>query len=103
VFSSQSPETKKEKKERELFPLFFFFFVTGSGAYPPRPLGRGRGWETESLPVLNMGPESETGSRSPGDSYLEMGGVCLAARLRGMYSRIEPTRPGASRARLRSA
>ena len=88
MFSSQSPETKKEKKERELFPLF---------------LGRGRGWETESLHVLNMGPESETGSRSPGDSYLEMGGVCLAARLRGMYSRIEPTRPGASRARLRSA
>jgi len=29
---------------------------------------------------LNMGPESETGSRSPGDSYLEMGGVCSAAR-----------------------
>src|SRR5262249_59911560 len=25
-----------------------------------------------------MGPGSETGSRSPGGSYLEMGGVCLA-------------------------
>jgi hypothetical protein len=27
-----------------------------------------------------MGPESETGSRSPSGSYLEMGGVCLAPR-----------------------
>jgi len=29
---------------------------------------------------FNMEPGSETGSRSPGGSYLEMGGVCLAAR-----------------------
>ena len=28
-----------------------------------------------------MGPESETGSRSPGGSYLEVEGVCLSVRL----------------------
>jgi len=30
---------------------------------------------------LNMGPGSETGSRSPGGSYLEMEGVCLGRRV----------------------
>src|SRR5262245_49243917 len=29
-----------------------------------------------------MGPVSETGSRSPGDNYLEMGGVCLTGHVR---------------------
>src|SRR5262249_6469283 len=68
-----------------------------------KPVGprrwKGGGWESESLRVfntrqesgngtrelrnrsdlcLNVGPGSETGSRSPGGSYLGMGGVCLA-------------------------
>src|SRR5262245_1379437 len=65
----------------------------GSGADPPTPRRRRGGWESESLRVFNTrqksgkwGPESrgigpicasmwriETGSRSPGDSYLGIG------------------------------
>ena len=76
--------------------------LTGSGTRSTHLPGRGGGWESESLPVfntrqesgngdpstenwspdvrLNIGSESETGSRLSGGSYLEMGGVCLAPR-----------------------
>jgi hypothetical protein len=41
-----------------LFFLFSFpFWQTGSGADPPSPLLAGQGWQSESQPVLNMGPE----------------------------------------------
>jgi hypothetical protein len=40
---------------------------------------------------FNMGPESETGSRSLSDSYLEIGAVCLSRR----PSRTHKSRPGA--------
>src|SRR5215469_18740389 len=63
------------------------------------PPGRGGGWESESLRVFNTrqesgqwdprtenwvptcasiwDPQSESGFRSPGDSYLEIGDVCF--------------------------
>jgi hypothetical protein len=44
----------------------FFVLPTGSGAYPPSPRwGEAPGIEVEARPAFKMGPESETGSRSP--------------------------------------
>jgi hypothetical protein len=48
---------------------------------------RAENWVPICASAWDQDPE-KTGSRFPSDSYLEMGGVCLAARLGRMYSRM---------------
>jgi hypothetical protein len=50
---------------QEMFSANLFLFCEMGPSYSPHPpVGREGDGQSESLPVLNMGPESETGSRS---------------------------------------
>src|SRR5215813_12551369 len=92
-------EIEKRKRKKNLSVGFFFFFNWVRHKAPPPAGERGRmgvgvfarlqhtpgirQWDPRAenwVPICASiwGPESETGSHSPGGRYLEMGGVCLA-------------------------
>jgi hypothetical protein len=60
-------EKRKRKRKRQrklfLFRISFFFSLTGSGAYPTTPAGRGVAAESESLPLLNTARNPSRGPR----------------------------------------
>jgi hypothetical protein len=83
--------------------IFFSFLATGSGANGTTPVGKGGGWDSESLRVFNARQESGNGTREaenwvpicasiwdphpklgpalPGDSYPEVGSTRISAEV----------------------
>src|SRR5262249_13170429 len=65
-------ERKRRRKKQKSFCWIFLedFFRSSNWVRKPGgpPPGKGGSARIEARPVFNMGPESETGSRSSGDS-----------------------------------